>query len=309
MIKDKFEGREVLAMTEQGGSDQGVPDKVRRHLKELAGDVPVDSLMENWMRKKAMLQRQMDQLEMVVRDRMEAEDPRGALMLTYSGSLVALGPREEKGEEDSEAAGGRWMEYASIKMRTDVPDILRREGVNLAGPAAVDRPLEMSGGGVQKTSALFLVAVCPEQLPAAEQDKRIREAVLFLTNGFVRINRTLSGAGEDAPDLFTAKSLVKTLAGRHGLTQKAVKELLDDYQVLLETGMVLGERVPLGSLGKLFLKVRPPQPSRVMKIPGTDRETTVPAKPASAVPRISFSSRMKEKAGQVDPESLGWEED
>lgn len=281
---------------------EAVPGEVRRHLVGLAEDDSVEALLDNWLKKKELLERQMSTLEMVSQDSFSRDETRGMLLLTYSGSLIALGPAEE--------GGSRWMEYASIKLRTDVPEILRRRGVQLKEGAGVDKPLLLEGGPVQKTSALHLVSLCPEGLSFDEQDKRIREAMLFLTNGFVRINRTLpSAAGAPDQELFTNKALVKTLSDRHGLTQKQTKALLEDYQVLLEAGMILGERVPLGKMGKLFLNVRPPQPSRVMKIPGTDRETTVSAKPATAVPKFSFSKGMKEKAALVDPEVLGYKED
>ena len=93
--------------------------------------------------------------------------------------------------------------------------------------------------------------------------------MIFLTNGFVKLNRTIFYKESDIPDQFTMKSMIKYIASKNGLTQKDVKLVLEDYIYMLECGMLLKERVPLGKLGKLFLKLRPPQKARV----GIDLDT------------------------------------
>jgi nucleoid DNA-binding protein len=74
---------------------------------------------------------------------------------------------------------------------------------------------------------------------------------------------------------------------------------MDDYATLIETGMILGERVPLGKLGKLALRLRPARKPRVGRNPATGEEITIKAKPAMYVPAFSPSSSLKEKAAGV----------
>jgi nucleoid DNA-binding protein len=86
------------------------------------------------------------------------------------------------------------------------------------------------------------------------------------------------------------------------LTQKQARQIITDYLTMIESGMLLGERVPLGKLGRLFLKMRAPRKARVVINPATGRETTIPARPEEAVPRISFSRALKERARRVELE-------
>jgi nucleoid DNA-binding protein len=216
-----------------------------------------------------------------------ADDPRGALLLTYSGSLLSVGPL--KGE-------GRRIEYASIELRTDVPHLALAEAAGLAEGLVVATEARLSGGPVETTSPVLKIAACPEDVPRDEQEKRIREATIFLTNGFVTINRTLAPPMGGFPDQFTMRSVVGYLASRNGLTLRQTRQLIDDYLTVIQSGMLLGQRVPLGSLGRLFLKLRPARKARVGNNPATGQKITLPARPAEAVPRMSFSRLLKERA-------------
>ena len=57
-----------------------------------------------------------------------------------------------------------------------------------------------------------------------------------------------------------------------------------------------GERVPLGKIGKMFIRVRPASAARKGRNPLTGQEITIPAKPATKVPRLTFSKTFKEAA-------------
>ena len=50
------------------------------------------------------------------------------------------------------------------------------------------------------------------------------------------------------------KSIVTYLARKNELSQKLTRQLLDDYLVMLESGLLLGLRVPLGKMGRLTLR-------------------------------------------------------
>ena len=76
------------------------------------------------------------------------------------------------------------MEYASIELRTDVPHLAVSDG-ELETDLAVGEAARLRTGPVAATSALLLIAACDPSVTAEEQEKRIREATIYLTNGFV----------------------------------------------------------------------------------------------------------------------------
>ena len=257
-------------------------DTVRAHLKKITRSSGLPDTEESfrqmaavWLEKKRLFEGQIRALDMEEVESFAKDDPRGALLLSYS-------------------------EYASISLRADVPDLVISEGSELAASLRVDGEATFSSGKVKSTSSLLKIAVCPADVSAEEQDKRIREATIFLTNGFVKINRTVASAGEDLPDQFTSQAIVAYLARKNGLTQRQARQITTDYLTMIESGMLLGERVPLGKIGRLFLKKRGPRKARVVVNPATGKEITVAARPEEAVPRISFSRSLKERARRVE---------
>ena len=277
---------------------KNLPDRVRAHLEKITRSSGLPENAESyekmarlWAEKKRLFEEQIRSLDMVEEENLALDDSRPVLLLTYSGSLISLGPK---------GRAGRRLEYASIELRSDVPHLLVEEAAELVGDLRVDRAAEFRGGRVKSSSSLFKMAVCPPQVGLEEQEKRIREATIYLTNGFVKINRTVLPLAAGAPDQLTLTAVTSYLARKNMLTQKQIRQILDDYLAVLESGMLLGERVPLGRIGRLFLKMRGPRKARVVINPATGGEVTVPARPEMAVPRISFSRALKDKAGRVE---------
>lgn len=98
------------------------------------------------------------------------------------------------------------------------------------------------------------------------------------------------------PDKLTGASMVGYLAEKNGLVRKDVKQVLEDLFELVEEGVMRGERVAIGKIGKMFIRVRPARPARQGRNPATGQEITIPAKPATRVPRFTFSKTFKEAA-------------
>jgi nucleoid DNA-binding protein len=276
-----------------------LPGAVQEHLKSILPssglpdtDESLAALAEVWVKKRDMFSRQVRSLDMIDADRYAVSEQGAALMLTYSGSLVSLGTAPDNGV--------RWVEYASIKLRKDVPDILKEASVKLADEVRKNGPVRFEEGPIKSTSAVHTIAVFPADVPLAEQETRIREATIFLTNGFIKLNRTLSVAEEGLPEQFTLKTIVSSLAKRHGLTQKQTRELVEDYLLMLESGILLGESASLGRLGRIRLHLRPAQKARVGRNPATGEELTIKAKPAVYVPKATFSKHLKDKAESVE---------
>jgi nucleoid DNA-binding protein len=279
-----------------------LPGHIQKHLQSVTNssglpktDDSLAKITENWLEKRRLFEDQLTALDMQEVERLDDFDTRAVLVLTYSGSLVALGPETGK---------GRWMEYASIKLRHDVPDIVQRDGVSMAAPIAKDAPVELKEAPVKASSPALIVATFEEGLTNSEQEIRIREATIFLTNGFVKLNKTLSVEAQETPEQFTKNTIVTYIAKKNGLTQKQTRQVVDDYLQMVEAGMLLGERVGLGRIARVFLSKRPPQKARVGRNPATGEEMTIPAKPATAVPKASFSQHLKDRASQIRLESI-----
>jgi len=279
---------------------EGLPEEIKSHLHRLITETELpdneesfELLASAWIEKEKLFTGQTGALDMEPSESIAEEDDRGMLLLTNSGSLVSLWPAEN---------GVRNLEYASIAMRSDVPDILKGPGVKVAGEIKQGRPVEIKDAPLKKTSPVYRIAVCSSDLDKHEQEKRIREATIFLTNGFARINKQTRNTEEREVEHFTKQSIVSYIAQRNGLTQKEVREVIDDYLSMIESGVLLGESVNFGRIGRISVKLRPPQKARVGRNPATGEEMTIPAKPAQGVPKISFSSYLKERAAEMELE-------
>ncbi len=271
-----------------------LPPNIQVHVKEITkssglpeGEKSIELISRAWLEKRRMFEEQIRNLHMEEIDHLGKDDQRGALMLTYSGSLLSM---------STLSSGSRGVEYASIGLRKDVPASLQKEATRTIGDICADHILEFENGPIKKSSPILKIAVCAPDVSPAEQEKRIREATIFLTNGFVKINRTYISPDDSIPDQFNTKAVVSYIAAKNDISQKFAKQILEDYTNVIETGMLLGAQVPIGKIGKLFLKKRPAQKARVVRNPATGEEITVKAKPESYVPKISFSKALKEKA-------------
>lgn len=251
-----------------------------------------------WMNKYDMFCGQIHSLGMEFTDELEAEDGRGAILLTYSGSLISLGTLQ---------AGSRWLEYASVKFRDDVPDLVKSQEARLLAAVRQDAVAEFGGSPLKHSSSIFRIAVCPPGTAERDQEQRIREATIFLTNGFIKLNRSLTMADGSAVEHFTLKSIVSYVAKKNGLTQQQTRSVIDDYLSTVESGLLLGERVNLGNLGKLSLRLQAARKARMMKNLQTGEDLLVPAKPACLVPKLAVSGSLKEKAARLDISIVGGE--
>jgi len=274
-----------------------IPAEVIDHLEKLVSssediwaekDDALIGLKELWLEKNRLFEEQIRLLGMIFVDTAGKDDSRGMILSTYSGSLVALGP-----------GINRNFEYASIRMRSEVPDIIRAEGVRIDGGIEVGDRVSFTGSPVKHTSAVYRIAVFPRELSSEDQEQRIREAMVFLTNSFTHLNRHFTYSESEGPGGFDRKSMIRYLAANNGLTRKAVRNLLDDYMVLLETGMLMGNVITLGSLGRLSLTLKPARKARIGRNPATGEELMIPAKESHFSPVFKFSSRAKERTGNL----------
>ena len=97
------------------------------------------------------------------------------------------------------------------------------------------------------------------------------------------------------------KSIVTYLARKNELSQKMTRQLLDDYLVMLESGLLLGLRVPLGKMGRLKLRTRAARKARLGINPATGEKITLKARPQELAPRMTFSRLLRDRARAILP--------
>lgn len=273
-----------------------LPKEIREQIEALAEGPETprlpdirEKLAVNWEGKFELFESQVRLLEMEELQELGAGDPRGFLAITYSGSILSVGPL---------TPDGRWLEYVPLLLRLDVPEIVSGEGARVEGTVARGAALAFAAGPLRSTSSVYRIAACASGIREDEQDRRIREAAIFLTHGFIKMNRSLSGAQAGNNDQFTLKGMSQYVARKNGVATVLVKRLLEDFFATAESGLMLGERVSLGLLGNMSLKIKPARKARILKNPITKEDILVPAKPETPTPRMSFHKNIKEKAAR-----------
>jgi nucleoid DNA-binding protein len=98
------------------------------------------------------------------------------------------------------------------------------------------------------------------------------------------------------PDKLTGNSIIGYLAEKSGVARKDVRQVMEDLFDLVGQGVMRGERVALGKIGKMFIRLRPARSAHPGRNPLTGQEIMIPAKPATKVPRFTFSKTFKEMA-------------
>lgn len=148
---------------------------IQAHLVTLSPDEgALEGMAAGWLEKERAFVEESGGLGMESVD--ECLEPAcGFLALTYSGSLVAVGPLSGK---------TRRAVYVSIDQRRGVPGRAESEQTVLADTAAVGRELVFSTGPVKRTSAIYKLAILPSVLTAAKQNQLLDEATLTLTKEF-----------------------------------------------------------------------------------------------------------------------------
>ena len=271
-----------------------IPVNIQNHLKRLveSSNLPdneemLDRLSNNWLEKENMFLDQIRLLGMEDAYTFSKDDSKGLIGITYSGSIVMLGPIMN---------GSRKLSYGSIKLRQDVPEIIKSNCVLLKAETGKDKLIELEGAPVQKTSSLFKLAVCKDNVPAEDQELRLAEVFTYLTNGFVDINnKTMIVGIPKSLENYTLNSMGKIVAEKNEISIKQTKQIIKDYLAEVEFGILNGKRVSLGNIGNISTKTKPPQKARLGHNPGTGQELLIKSKPEIRVPKISFSSTLKEK--------------
>jgi hypothetical protein len=167
-----------------------IPDNIKGHIQQIAKDIKLDDdedavekVAKGWLDKKEAFEEKIESMGMEEVDSLVKDDEKGALALTYSGSLVNIGPVID---------GVRHSTYTSIGFRTNAPDQAESDNSTLDEDIEVDGIIKFSNGPVKSTSRIFKVAVCKDDdLSAEEQEKTIMEVATVIEDEFVEVNKTI----------------------------------------------------------------------------------------------------------------------
>ncbi|MDC7235303.1 MAG: hypothetical protein PQJ58_18870 [Spirochaetales bacterium] len=165
---------------------QTVPEAVADHLRDVAVKFGLEdkeesyaALEQSWIEKMEVFEHEMIERGMDEVGVFRPEDERAALLLTYSGSLISLGPLED---------GERQIRYTSIGIRKDVPETMDLVNQKIEGCAEAGESLLFSDGPMKRTSPLFRIVVPPLSLDPDEQTCLVEDAVTVISEKFADLN-------------------------------------------------------------------------------------------------------------------------
>ena len=98
------------------------------------------------------------------------------------------------------------------------------------------------------------------------------------------------------PEKYTAGTMAEYISEKHEISKRQAKEITEDMFDFINAGVLKGERVPVGKIGKVFVKMKPATKARMGRNPFTGEEIKIAAKKAVKVPKFTFSKNFKESA-------------
>jgi hypothetical protein len=166
-----------------------IPTEIQDHIRQITkssglpdNEDSVEMIAMGWLEKKELFENQMVEMDMVEVEEIQQDEEQGCLAMTYSGSLLNIGPVRES---------ARNVQYASIGLRQDVPETADKDDARLSSPVRVGDSVSFADGPIQSSSPIFKIAVTTGDLSAEEQEAQITKATLILTEDFVQVNQNL----------------------------------------------------------------------------------------------------------------------
>lgn len=172
-----------------GSNLDSVPEAAQEHIRIIASssgfpdpEEYAEKIAAAWIEKRSRFDERIEENKMNEIDEYGPEEERGALLFTYSGSLITIGPLVES---------TRTVEYNSIGIRRDVPESARSDSSALANTVLIDAPATFTNGPIKKSSAIYAIAINPENLTRKEEDALLTEVTGLLVEDFVQANKTI----------------------------------------------------------------------------------------------------------------------
>ncbi|HOX91782.1 MAG TPA: hypothetical protein PLC54_02590 [Spirochaetales bacterium] len=163
--------------------------EIQDHLKQIAktSGLPLNEdsyerMAAAWLEKKSIFEDTIKDRNMVEVAFFGKDEDRGALALTWSGSILNIGPKVD---------GIRACEYTSIGMRSDVPPAAGEDHSELSADLEIDEPAGFVIGPIKTSSPLFKIAVACDQLEPEEEEALLTQVSQNLAEDFAEVNKTV----------------------------------------------------------------------------------------------------------------------
>jgi len=168
---------------------KSLSDVIQNHIKQIAktsglpiGEETYEALATAWVEKKQCFEDGISENNLEEVDFFSKDNEKGAIVLTYSGSLITIGPLVD---------GTRRAEYTSIGLRTDVPGTALEEDSTLSSDIEQDAIVVFEKGPIQQSSPIFKIAISEEELEPDEEEALLTQVTLDITEEFVEVNKTI----------------------------------------------------------------------------------------------------------------------
>jgi hypothetical protein len=166
-----------------------IPAHLHDHLRGLIkaskmqdDEESLEKIAKGWVEKFEAFEDEIAKQNMEEVETLAKDEPKGALALTYSGSLVNIGPLSDD---------GRTVMYTSIGLRTDAPDRAEKSGSELEMDVKVDDVIKFKKGPVKSTSKIYKIAILKGNLSVEQQEDNLTKVMTDIEDIMLDVNKTI----------------------------------------------------------------------------------------------------------------------
>ncbi len=163
---------------------------IQSHIRQLAaasglpaGEESLELLAGAWMDKKQCFEEALAANDLTDTQFFDKTESRGALVMTWSGSLLQIGPLVN---------GNRRCEYTSIGLRTDVPPSAVEDFSVLAADVETDNQVHFATGPIKQSSPVLKIGVYPAEISPGEGEALLTRISQEVTEEFIEVNKTVA---------------------------------------------------------------------------------------------------------------------
>jgi len=138
-------------------------------------------LASHWLEKERIFNREISSIGLKEVNKVN-NISEGFLALTFSGSLLALGPLRN---------GKRSAVYVSIGLRSDVPERSETDNAVINGPVIKGSEIFFNKGPVVKTSPVHKLAVFKKNTNVSDKQKLLENTTETITRELQTLNETM----------------------------------------------------------------------------------------------------------------------
>ncbi|MBU0926169.1 MAG: hypothetical protein KKA67_00310 [Spirochaetes bacterium] len=165
--------------------------EIQDHLKQITQssglpmtDDSYERMAAAWIEKKGLFEKSLEANRLVEVGFFGRSEERGALALTWSGSIINVGPLVD---------GKRRCEYTSIGLRTDVPPSAAEDSSDLSADIEADEPVQFAKGPIRTSSPVYKIAVSAGDMDPEEERAMLTQVSQVLAEDFAEVNKTVIG--------------------------------------------------------------------------------------------------------------------